>query len=1104
MHALGFSEHGNLFMWIQKKLACEKAGLKYLHGVECYLTRALTVTDPKTGEQSKVRDNFHTVLIAKNYDGVKEINTLVSRSYRSDHFYYKPRITFEEFLKISPNVIKISACLASPLNRMSITDPMYEKLLRHYDYLEIQAHNCEDQIAYNRHLAQMSQKFGIPLIAGTDTHSASPYKAECRTVLQLAKHIEFENEDSFDLSFKTYDQLVQMFRDQAALPEPVFLEAIENTNRMADSVDPFELDVSFKYPLLYGSAKKDREMFLKTIDSCLDEKLKTGVIPHSQEQAFRDALAEECRVFDKIDMSGFMLFMSELVTWCKSNGIPIGFNRGSCGGSRAAYVTNITDLNPEQWHTVFSRFCNEDRKEIGDIDIDVAPADRDKVYDYIINRFGQDKTAYILALGTVKAKGCIDEICRALAGRWDKEHMHPIKELDNILKQLKDENVDYKIGFSDWEDTISLFNSETKEKLNSQLLKNMPRGDLIVKLKNEYTRLKAENDEIFKKNPWRGGIAAEIKKELAPIEEKADKNHPLTSLPEYKQLAEKYSDVFYYFEGLLDVVVSQSMHPAGIVASPVTLPDHYGTLESDGKTILQIDMDCVHDVSLVKYDILGLKNIGIIKDAYALIGKPYPKSHEINWEDQAVWKDMLRSPAGIFQFEGQFAFSMLKQYEPHSIFDMSLITAALRPSGASYRDALMQHKSHKNPSEIIDELLKDNYGYLVYQEDVIKFLQEICGFSGSDADNTRRAIGRKDEERLAAALPKILDGYCSKSPQPREVAEQEAKEFVQIISDASNYMFGYNHSIGYCMIGYLCAYLRYYHPYEFITAYLNNADNDDDVRSGSELAKEYGITIIPPKFGVSKDQYLFDREQHVIAKGLSSVKYMNAAVANELYDLAQSGKPQHFMELLIRMAQETSLKTNQREILIKIDFFSEYGNAKELLRMMEIFQFFKNGAAKKVSKSKVGRETAAAILPFGTDVLKSGEISDSIKILDMQGLLYHMEDTVREMHLPDFDYKAKMQMQLDNLGYIDLTTNDPNDRRKLLITDLFPLRSKQTGETWGYAVSTRSIGTGKEARLTLRSRTFDRQPIHKNDTIFAHDVRKERGYWYLNRYEMII
>ena len=159
----------------------------------------------------------------------------------------------------------------------------------------------------------------------------------------------------------------------------------------------------------------------------------------------------------------------------------------------------------------------------------------------------------------------------------------------------------------------------------------------------EYTKLKTENEKIFAKNPWVGKIGATIKKEFEADEEATRK---------------KYPEVFYYYDGLLDVAISQSMHPAGIVASPITLRDNYGTFISDGKEILQIDMECVHEVSLVKYDILGLKNIEIVKDAYELLGQPYPKSHEINWADEAVWQDMLRSPIGIFQFEGDFAFQI--------------------------------------------------------------------------------------------------------------------------------------------------------------------------------------------------------------------------------------------------------------------------------------------------------------------------------------------------------------------------------------------------------------------------------------------------------------
>ena len=1110
--AIAFTEHGNIYQWVAKKMACDKAGIKYLHGVECYLTEQLyeypdanelwreaqsgrneqdakkVLAEMMESGKKKVRDNYHTILIAKNYEGILEINNLVSLSNRDDHFYYKPRITFEEFLGISDNVIKISACLASPLNKMSVRHPMYEKLLKHYDYLEVQAHNFGEQISYNCHLAEMSKKYGIPLIAGTDTHSIDAYKAECRSIMQLAKHIEFADEDSFDLTYKTYDELVEMFRIQGALPEQVFLEAIENTNRMADSVEPFELDISFKYPKLYGNAAEDKAVFEDTIRKNFQSKIDEGAITPEQIQNFKDAIKEECRVFDKIDMSGFMLFMSELVTWCKSNGIPIGFNRGSCGGSRVAYVTNTTDLNPETWHTVFSRFCNEDRKEIGDIDIDVSPSDRDKVYEYIINRFGQEKTAFILAIGTIKSKGCIDEICRALGVKWNKEHQRDERGFRKALELLKDNSA--SVRFGDHPDGCELYHfDENGTLIISKQFENIPRIELVKQFTKEYSKLKEENEKIFQKNPWVGKVNTEIKDLFELDEEKARSQYP---------------EVFYYYDGLLDVAISQSMHPAGIVASPITLRDHYGTFLSEGKEILQIDMECVHEAGLVKYDILGLKNIEIIKDTYALIGKPYPKSHEINWNDDAVWNDMLRSPIGIFQFESAFAFDSLRKFKTHSIYDMSLVTACIRPSGASYRDELLQRKPHHNPSPIIDDLLKDNLGYLIYQEDTIKFLQQICGLSGSEADNVRRAIGRKQKDRLEAALPDILEGYCSKSSQPRNIAEEEAKEFLQIIEDSASYQFGYNHSIGYCMIGYLCAYLRYYYPAEFITAYLNNANNEDDIKNGSALAELYGIQIVPPRYGISKDRYVYDKDRNVIAKGINSIKYMNSTVANELYDLAKRSDPKTFMSLLTLMNNETSIDTRQRDILIKIDFFVDFGNVTELSRIASIFVFFKNGTAKKVQKDKISGQMLDVVSKYATDKNKNGTEAKSFTITDMAGLLNECESVIKSLHLPDLDLKCKIQNQIELMGYIDLTTNKKEDRRKLLITDVFPLSSKKDNTVWGYAAQTRSIGSGKVSRLTIRSSVYAKTPVKRFDIIYAKELEKNRsGYWYLLDYDLI-
>lgn len=583
--AIAFTEHGNVYNWVNKKMACDKAGIKYIHGVEIYLTRT-------NDENEGVRDNYHTILLAKNLDGVKEINSLVSLSNRKDHVYYNPRITFDEFLGISNNVIKISACIMSPLAQLDKEDPYFMKLARKYDYFEVQPHvDFQEQMFYNLELMELANKLNKPLIAGTDTHSLNAYKAECRQLLYDAKKKDYENE--LDLTYKSYDELVYMFKKQNALPEYAYLQAIENTNRMADTVESFELDTSFKYPILHGSAEKDEQIYFEKIDKLLEQKIKDGVIPESQREGFNKAIEEEKRVFHKIGMSGFMLSMSEMIEWAKDNDIAVGNARGSVGGSRAAYVTNIIDLNPETWGTVFSRFANEDRKELGDIDVDVAPRDRWKVYKHIIDRFGQEKTSYVLAIGTMAELGTIDEIGRGLDFRWRKRNGVDIKSKD-------------------------------------------------VEMKSPYHLRKiAEVKELYKENP------DEAKK--------------------------KYPKIFYYFDGMVNTKISRSVHPAGIIVSPITIRDNYGTTfgkdpdTGEEKEIIQIDMDACHEVGLVKYDILGLKNVQIIYDACKLAGIRYPKSHEIDWYDQAVWQDMVRSPIGVFQFEGKEKIALVKLSEPRNL-----------------------------------------------------------------------------------------------------------------------------------------------------------------------------------------------------------------------------------------------------------------------------------------------------------------------------------------------------------------------------------------------------------------------------------------------------
>lgn len=995
--AIAYTEHGNINVWVEKKMYCDSIGIKYIHGIECYLTEKL-YWDNEDGTQSKRRDNYHTILLAKNYEGVKELNRLVYTSKMKDHFYYDRRITFDEFLNISDNIIKISACLASPLNKYRKTkDKTFEKLLYAYDYYEIQPHDFEEQKEYNLFLYELSQITGIPLIMGTDTHGISKYKNECRTILQYAKNIVFQNEDTFDLSYKSYDELCDMMRNQEQyLSENVWLDAIENTNKVAESIENFELDTSFKYPPLYGD--KDEKVLWDRLRTKYKEKAQKGAIVKAKAQQYAQNIKEEMRVFKKLGMCGFMLFMSELISWCKENNIPVGAGRGSVNGSTVAYIGDITDVDPVIWNTMFARFCNEYRVELGDVDVDFAPDDRDKVFQYIIDRFGLEYTGYVFSNGTIKEKGVLDEVGRGLDNKWKIEHGHKIKD------KVPDSPYNLKV---------------------------------IDKIKKEYEQ-----------NP--------------------------------DETRQKYPDIFYYFDGMLNVVVSESFHPAGIIASPVNLVDNYGgTLNDKGQLVLPINMEECHEINLVKFDILSLVNIKIIRDACKYANIPYPQAYKINWCDENVWQDIITSPVGIFQFESKFAFESLKKFQPHKLDDMTIVTAAIRPSGESYRDRLLNHELNKNPSTLIDELLKNNNGFLVYQEDVLRFLVEICGMSGSEADNVRRAIGRKQVDRLQKALPQILEGYCNKSDKPRNIAEQEAKEFLQIIEDASSYMFGRNHATAYSMIGYILGYLRYYYPLEFLTSFLNNANTDEDTLNGTKLASEKGIKIKSPKFGYAHNEYMCDKESNTIYKGLGSIKNMQSIAADIMLKIAEHN-PKTFLDILY-LREEVKvngkkLDARSLEILIDIGFFSNICTIAEA--KTTLFWFNKYGAKKTLKKEKLTESWILEIVEKNAEKETTAQFSQ----LNNRGII---EDILKKIPKKEEDITTLIRNQITYLGYADAEGMNISPLEYMVQS----VREDKYNRVW---MSLYQLSTGTTKDYKCDTSWYKKKPCKKGDIIKAVFKPKEK------------
>jgi DNA polymerase-3 subunit alpha len=1019
MKALAFSEHGSVFEWYHKKCDIEAAGMKYIHAVECYITESI---------EEKIRDNLHCVLIAKNYDGFLELNGIISRSFnRADnHFYYVPRISFDELLATSDNIIVTSACIGGILYKGN--ENLQEQFLafcqknRDRCFLEIGHHLDPQQDEHNKHLYELSKKYHLRLIAGTDTHCLNSTHSKGRTKLQESKSIHFENEDNWDLTFKSYEELVECYKKQRSIPEEAYLQAIENTNVMADMVEEFTLDTSTKYPLIYDNPE---ETFKNKIWSAIEKH--PYLLKRYSKAELEEVVNEEFEVYKKTESIDFMLLETYMREWEKPQGIECGYGRGSVTGSEIAYALGITQMDSKKFNLNFFRFMNPSRVTNADIDTDYASADRDRVKEFLLKeRMGlpQIRTSEIITFNTIAVKGAVRDIARAMN--------MPLSEVGTICNQI-------------------------------------------------------DNDEIPEK------------------------------------LRKQYPELFEYVDIVTGTVVSIGTHPSGVLVSDLEIENLIGmcTTGTSDYQISMLNMKELDALMYVKLDILGLDNIGVINETCKLAGIERLTPDNTDLDDMEVWKEIRDDTTLIFQWESNSAQAYIRKFMSDATLNkvrnkipnfsmlkwLSFGNGLLRPACASYRNEVADGKFYDNGFAELNEFLAPEMGRVCMQETIMQFLVKFCGYSQAESDNVRRAIAKK--KGTETLLPEIESRFIEYSSTHYDITAERCAEvikpFLQIILDASAYGFSWNHSDSYSAIGYICGYLRKYYPYEFITSALNIfKDNEEKTSAITEYAGEKGIKISPPRFGLSKDIYVYDKETKTISKGIASVKYMNHAISNELYNLRDKNYT-HFMELLLDIENETTVNSRQLELLIKIDYFMQFGNCAELAKINNVFAFFNNGTAKSVKKSKIDNEKLAEIISkYSTDRRKDGSEAASYTITDMKSLLIECEDYIKSLNIPDLSFKLKCANQQEVLGYIDLTTNKEEDRRKLYVNKVVPLKSKNSDSIWGYALFTKSVGSGKTSRLTVKAKVYDIEPIKAGDIVYAKLVGKNMaGYWYLFDYYII-
>lgn len=991
MKAMAFTEHGSFFGWVNKKRHIESAGMKYIHGAEFYITETI---------DEKIRDNYHCCLYAKNYDGVLELNQLSSISFNRDdnHFYYAPRITIDELLTTSDNVLVSTACLGGILHNG--TDAIKDKFItflannKHRCFLEIQHHNDVDgeQGRYNQYLYELSKKIGVPLIAGTDTHALNEEHLKGRKTLQKAKNVRFENEDSWDLTFKTYDELILEYQKQNVLPMNVVLDAIENTNRLADMVDEFELDETYKYPHLWEDSEAT---FAEKIKEGIKRR---GVDKYPNYQEYIDRIEHELEAYRHNGAIDFMLLMEDIIDWCVSQDIRVGYGRGSVNGSVIAWLLGITEMDSIKHKLNFERFMNVERVSLSDIDTDFPPSRIDEVKNYIFSKAGLH-CCDIITFNTIALKGAIKDVCRAF-------------HYENI--EYTPETVKKKI--SEWEKSIEGHDSRDTDV-------RMPK-DIIVDI---------EKYSIHKEVPYEYvSFANELSNLVDTDEELARKQYP---------------DIFELVDLVNGTIVSVGSHPCGCVVSPDTVSDKIGTFTTSTSIypISQIYMKEIDSLNYVKLDLLRLDTIEIINETCKLAGIERLTPDNMDITDVNVWNSMRDDTTQIFQWEGKTGDDYIKkllsdenikkfQEVDDNVDRMTLLSignSAIRPAGASYREDLANGVVRKSGSDAIDEFLKPTFGYLVFQCQIIDFLHQYCGFTMGEADIVRRHFAKKTGTE--DDIPVIKDGGYMKDKDgnekkdhyikgfiatmrekygmPKEEAEDAIVAFLQVIIDASKYLFSLNHSQPYSYEGYACGWLRYYYTLEFITVSMNiNIGKEDKTIALTNFAKKMGIEIRPPKFRHSKSKYFCDKKENCIYKGIGSIKFMNDKVADELYELRNNNYAD-FIDLLISLSK-TSINSRQLDILIKLDFFQEFGNPNQLLRYTQLFNDI-------YSKKQFKKEKIKEMGLQEVDIRQFAE-KESDKMFTKVDTYHLLKYLVAIIEVPQTSIVEKIKYQSELLGYISI------------------------------------------------------------------------------------
>lgn len=587
----------------------------------------------------------------------------------------------------------------------------------------------------------------------------------------------------------------------------------------------------------------------------------------------------------------------------------------------------------------------------------------------------------------------------------------------------------------------------------------------------------------------------------------------------YDYISPQYKDVFEGSKGYRGIISSWSIAPCAYLLYGGNIRKEIGLVKIKDNLCCCMDGHWAERNHFLKNDLLTVKVVDLIYQIFHRIGMEPPSVTELlKWcaTDDKVW-DLYKRGATMClnQVERSGTSARVAKYQPRNISELSAFIAAIRPGFKSLYKTFESRVPFSYGVKAFDNLIQTNEmpnSYVLYQEQEMQALH-YAGIPMSECYTAIKNIAKKRKEKVLAYKDVFKKGFAKAIVEDEGKSEEEADELTnklwQIIEDSASYSFNASHSYCVALDSLYEAWLKANHPLEFYEVALNlyeQKGDKDKVAALKEEAEKYFDILFPPmRYGQDNRQMRADPATNSIVNSLGSIKGMSKAMGAKLYECARQDHKSFFD--VLKWLDERSIKSAKVIPLVKIDYFNSFGNNVELLRLITWWDFFKQGTAKTISKDKLSPAFEEMLSRYASDKSVKGEPLKSYKINDMDGLLEAIDEYVFSLHLEELPYRVKAANQNEILGYVDMTTQKEEDRRKLYLLDVRPLIGKwNAGKPWNYIFHCKSVGSGKVSQLSVTPYRYNNTITKalKGDIILAKHVHKnEKGYWELDDYEIL-